>query len=75
MKFMARIKRIADQVFEVSYNFERDVGVFVGSVPISGEHRFASKGRALAWIKETASAFGVDKENVWIEMSCGRAFR
>ena len=68
---MARIERIADRVFEVSYNFERDIEVFVGSVPISGEHRFASKVHALAWIKETALAFGIEKENVWIEIPCG----
>lgn len=68
MRFMARIERIAARMFEVSYNIEPDVGVFVGSVPISGEYRFVSEARAFAWIKETASAFGIEKEKVWIEM-------
>jgi hypothetical protein len=55
-------------MFEASYNIEPDVGVFVGSVPLSGEYRFVSEARALAWIKETASAFGIKKEKVWIEI-------
>ena len=69
MRFIARIERITARMFEVSYNIEPSVGVFVGSVPISGEYRFVSETRALAWIKETASAFGIEREKVWIEIS------
>jgi hypothetical protein len=68
MRLIARIERIAARMFEASYNIEPDVGVFVGSVLLSGEYRFVSEERALAWIKETASAFGIKKEKIWIEI-------
>jgi hypothetical protein len=71
MRLVARIEPIAVRIYEVSYNVEPDVTVFVGSAPISGERCFSNEMQALAWIKETARAFGVEKEKVWIEVTCG----
>ena len=75
MYWVFRITRLAPGLFAVDFDYEPPCGVSVKSIPVSGGRRFATRRKALAWIRDFALANGIDERKLFIDWPQGWALR